>query len=93
MDWLFAFCDTSGRIEFGEFVPVCMFELATGSREALEEIINDTATVRYKKLFVPNMREAKSLADKVGAKNKYCELLGTFNSFYFTAKPLITHLT
>jgi hypothetical protein len=86
MDWLFAFCDSTGRIEFDGFVPVCMFELASGSAEAVKEIIGDTATSRNQKLFVPGMSEAKSLADKIGAKNKYCNLLCAFNSFYFNAK-------
>ena len=86
MSCFFAFCDSSGRIDFDDFVPVCMFELASGSAEAVKEIVGDTAASRYQKLFVPGMREAKSLADKIGAKNKYCELLSAFNSFYFTAK-------
>ena len=90
MDWIFAFCDSSGRIEFDDFVPVLMFQLAYGSREAIEEIIRDTATVRYQKFFVPHMREAKSLAEKVGAKNRYCELLAVFDSFYFTATQTTT---
>lgn len=85
MEWIFVFCDHTGLIEFGEFVPVCMFQLAHGSDEAVREIVSNTAIAHYKNLYVPNMQEAKSLAEKVRAKTKYCELLSAFNSFYFTA--------